>query len=426
MNMSLTNTGKSGLREDRFSGGVEIFSATMHTISEPDTLIEFAIDNVLALVGANAGSFFVWDEFQKELVPRSVRGGYRSRKANSHVKLREGILGRVAERGEPMWVRDVQSDERFTQVERNGTYQSQSFLCIPLIAQNKLVGVINVTERENLQAFTEDDFEVVKKFCEHIAIAYENLRLIQRLQNENDQLHQRTALLKQAMKEQETLVSIGKLAANLTHELNNPLDAIRRYVNLALDQALEDSLTREYLVKAKKGIRRAIRVIRGLLHYSRDMHENEARTAELHALISESLDSISQQPSHKKISIQKNFTPETIYVADRGLQMVFKNLYENAIQAMNGEGVLKVKTERAQDKVTISVEDSGCGVSEADAARIFEPFFTTKDVGKGTGIGLTLCREIVERCGGSISCSSSKEGSSQGATFIIVLPCSGR
>ena len=96
-----------------------------------------------------------------------------------------------------------------------------------------------------------------------MAVAYESLRSVSRLRRETEELHQTIADLKQSDKESKSLMSIGKLATNLAHELNNPLDAIRRYVNLALDQSLEDSLTREYLLKAKKAIRHAIRVIRG-------------------------------------------------------------------------------------------------------------------------------------------------------------------
>lgn len=401
----------------------QVCPSVLHTINEPEILIELAMDNILSIVGAHAGSLFIWDEYQKTFVLKSSRGPYRERLNNPQVRLREGILGTIGDRGTPVLVKNINSDHRFHNIGRNSHYRSSSFLSLPLIAQNKLVGIINVTERENLVPFTEEDLHHAELFTKHVAVALENSRALLRLQNENNQLHQKNNELTLAIKSQESLVSVGKLATNLTHELNNPLDAIRRYVNLALDQSMEDSLTREYLLKAKKGIRRAIGVIRGLLQYSRELHHASFKTAELHQLIGESIETFLHQNSHHQIQIIKKFATEPLYVTDRGLPLVLKNLFQNACDAMNGNGQIMIKTYRHDGSAFILVEDTGNGIPEAQISRIFEPFYTTKGEGKGTGVGLTFCREIVEKSGGKINCQSQN---GKGANFLIELPCASR
>jgi signal transduction histidine kinase len=221
------------------------------------------------------------------------------------------------------------------------------------------------------------------------------------------------------MKEQETLASVGKLVSHLAHELTNPIDAIRRFVNLALDQVAQDSLAREYLVKAKRGIRRSIDVIRGLLELSNTNGKKRARKTNLHDVIDDAINSILQDSSFEKITIQKDYSLKPLMVEDLGLKTVLLNLFQNAHHAMNGEGAISVATKEEGKQITITVCDSGCGVSERVGAKIFDAFFTTKENGKGTGIGLAICREIVRKSGGEISFESREN---EGTTFKIVLP----
>ncbi|MDA9101190.1 GAF domain-containing sensor histidine kinase [Omnitrophica bacterium] len=397
--------------------------SVLHSINEPDILVELALDNILSMVGAHAGSLFMWDEYQKTFVLKASRGPYREKISNKQVRLREGILGHIGDQGAAVLVKNISSDSRFQSISRYHHYRSSSFLSIPLIARNKLMGIINITERENLVPFDETDLDRAEVFAKHVAIAMENTRMQRRLQTENEHLHQQVHELTHTVKNQEALVSVGKLATNLTHELNNPLDAIRRYVNLALDQSLEDSLTREYLLKAKKGIRRAIGVIRGLLHYSRELHHSAHRTNELHRIISDSIDTFQHHGIHTHISFEKNFSDESIYTVDRGLSLVFKNLLRNAADAMKGEGNIKISSRRSGATAVITVEDNGPGIAESNIERIFEPFYSSKAEGKGTGVGLTFCREIIEKSGGKITCESQV---GKGTLFLIELPCTPR
>ena len=407
------------LSSERLFLSIAESTVALHSFPEEQKLLEYALDTLLSLTEGNAGSILIWDEIAKELVLRVAQGPYRQQASGARVKLREGVSGWVADQGRSVLVKDVEEDSRFHELKRTGKYQSRSFISVPMLAGNKLVGVINITEKQNLEPFSEEDFERVHAMAKHVVVAYENVKTEKRLWHENEELTEKLSKLNELLRHQEHLVSIGKLAANLAHELNNPLDGIRRFINLSLDQVKEESLAREYLLKAKAGVRRAIQVIRGLLAFSSQTSRHQGKTSEIHRVIEESLMSAQYNAAYSGVQFQKKFCATQMYVRDSGLMVVFQNLFENACHAMNFAGTITVQTEKVDSQGVILVHDSGPGIPEEYKRRIFEPFFTTKPQGKGTGIGLSICRDIVERCGGNIACESVI---GQGTTFQIKLP----
>ena len=400
-------------------GLIAEYSSTLHSFSDISIFIDFALDSILGTVDASTGSFFLWDEYSKELVLKVARGQSRERLHGSSIKLREGIAGWVAEKGFPIRVDDIRSDSRFSKTKFQDCYQSYSFLSLPLVSENKLIGLINITEKENKHPFTEEDLEHATIFSHHIALAYENLKARKRLKEENQELNQKISDLNEQLKQQEALVSLGKLASHLAHELNNPLDSIRRFVNLALDHISQDSPAREFLLKGKQGIRRSIQVIRGLLELSGLNNRTRMRHTDIHTLIEEVIEALRHDSSFDQIILEKRFSNTPFMVEDCGLQTVFQNLFQNAHHAMNGSGTITIETRGQGTQVMVVIKDSGCGIPETMKAKIFDPFFTTKANGKGTGIGLTICREIIHRSGGTIRLENREK---QGAEFIISLP----
>lgn len=385
----------------------------------PNAFIEFALDSVLALVDAHAGSLYLWDQEKKALVLKTARGPYQSRvQTETPVRLRHGVSGWVGDTGRSVLVKDIEDDDRFDLSERKGKYKSLSFISLPLISSNKLLGVINVTERENLAPFNETDLERTRLFVQHIALAYDSMRLAQKYRSENESLHDQVNHLESKLKDNEHFIAIGKLASNLAHELNNPMDSIRRYVNLALDQVKQDSLAKEYLLKSKEGIRRAIHVIRGLLQFSRESRRMDARESRIHEVIVRSIEGVTSELDYTKVMIEFEKIDPAVYVADTGFFVVFRNLLKNAYHAMQGAGCIRISHQIDEKFITICVKDTGPGMSPEVRSRIFEPFFSTKK-GDGTGIGLTICREIVQKAGGEIDCTHT---GSNGTEFRMILP----
>jgi len=395
-------------------------STALHSFSNPAPFVDYSLDFILEALESSAGSFFLWDERDKVLILKAARGPYRNRIQGVKIRLREGIAGHVARNGYPVLVKDVDTDQRFRSIKRNGRYRSLSFLSLPLIASNKLMGVINITEKKNRAPYDEVDLKRARVITSHISIAHENMRMRSRSIMESEQHLSQIDRLKAQLERNESLAVIGKVASHLSHELNNPLDAVRRYLNLAMNQVEEEAPVRDYLLKAKQGIRRSIRVIRELLAFTRENHKWRGKPKELHLILDDVLLNVRQYHPFDHIEVEKLYCGESIPVNEGGLHTVFQNLLKNACDAMNGEGKITIGTSRENGNAIVSLSDTGIGISKEMESQIFDPFFSTKDRGKGSGIGLTICREIIDRSGGRIDY---RNGTKHGAHFIVTIPC---
>jgi len=217
------------------------------------------------------------------------------------------------------------------------------------------------------------------------------------------------------------MAALGRLAARVAHELNNPLDGILRYVNLALrvnHSGGGDSRINEYLDKARGGLLRMAQITTGLLEFSRASHAPPEQ-ATINRIIEDAIASMAGRAAETGVSVERHFLAADLPVA-RGSNIfqVFCNLIKNALDAMPQGGTLTVVTRTEPDDLVIAIEDTGIGLPD-EADRIFEPFFTTKEAGRGTGLGLAVCREIIERYGGTIT---AHRRDPKGTAFVVRIP----
>jgi len=220
----------------------------------------------------------------------------------------------------------------------------------------------------------------------------------------------------------EKLASIGKLAAGIAHEINNPLGAVLLYSHLILEDTPKGQPHHENLKKIVKETTRCKDIVTGLLDFARPK-EPQSQPTDIHDLLDRCLAFTEQQALFQNIRVEKVYQPSLPkIVADAGqLQQVFMNIIFNAAEAMDATGTLTLRTsyDSAQDEVAVAIADTGHGIKEEDKKRLFEPFFTTKDVGKGTGLGLAISYGIIQRHHGTIEVQSE---AGRGATFTIRLP----
>jgi PAS domain S-box-containing protein len=220
----------------------------------------------------------------------------------------------------------------------------------------------------------------------------------------------------------EKMASLGRLAAGVAHEINNPLTGIVLYGNMMLEKIDADSPVRSSLGCILEDAERCKDIVQHLLTYSRQAGTSQELFT-LNLLVEESLDLIRDQKLFINISIQREFSQEGMQVfADRNrMRQVVINLVLNAIDAMDKKGTLTLRAYPHQNKkhVCLEVADTGCGISEENVSRIFDPFFTTKEPGRGTGLGLSTVYGIVKDNGGEIGI---KDTSTNGTTFVITLP----
>ena len=217
------------------------------------------------------------------------------------------------------------------------------------------------------------------------------------------------------------LAGLGRMAAGIAHEINNPLTGIMVYADLLRDQLPEGDPTRADLDCILEDAERCQDIVKGLLDYSRQS-EVQIEELDLNQIIDDAFNLIRDDSVFLKMRIDRNFHfgPLPIQGDPKLLRQVFINLIMNAVDAMEGQGRLKVTTGIDEQGWRFAeVCDSGPGISPEDLERIFDPFYTTKGVGKGTGLGLSVVYGVLNSHGGSISI---KETSSAGTTFLVRLP----
>jgi len=223
------------------------------------------------------------------------------------------------------------------------------------------------------------------------------------------------------MAQSEKLASIGRLAAGVAHEINNPLGGILTFSMLALEDCDDDHPLKQSLEVIVKQTLRCRETVKGLLDFARQSSSTPSLT-EVNSIVDKTLLLLENQTIFQDIRTVRKFSPNLPDVLiDAGqLQQVVINIVINAADAMEENGVLTIETCKAPNaaEILLKISDTGKGIPEDILPLIFEPFFTTKKVGKGTGLGLSIVHGIVTRAGGKIEVASSAKG----ATFTIRLP----
>jgi len=219
------------------------------------------------------------------------------------------------------------------------------------------------------------------------------------------------------------LASIGRLAAGVAHEINNPLGGITIYSHLALEDLPKESSSYQNLLKVVNLAERCKKIIKGLLDFSRQ-REFEIKSVNVNDIIEEIFSLVETQALFQNIEITKALDPNLPPIrGDKSqLQQVFINLTINAAEAMEDRGRLIVKTSVIDDFIEIKFSDNGTGIPPENIEKIFEPFFTTKSEENGTGLGLAVSHGIITEHKGTISVESTLN---EGTTFTIKLPISG-
>jgi PAS domain S-box-containing protein len=228
----------------------------------------------------------------------------------------------------------------------------------------------------------------------------------------------------EVLRKNEKLATAGRLAAAIAHEINNPLEAIGNLLYLARrDKTKSD----EYLATAEKEVQRVVNIAQQTLGLVRDAAA--MAPLDVSSVLEEVVNLYTRKLSTKKIRLEKKFEPGAEIRGFSGeLRQVFSNLIANAIEAMPERGRLLLRVERSHDWTTscrpgvhVTVADSGQGIAPQDAAHLFEPFFTSKKE-SGTGLGLWLTHNIVQKHGGTIRLRSSTSPGKSGTVFRLFLP----
>ena len=233
--------------------------------------------------------------------------------------------------------------------------------------------------------------------------------------------------LERQLIQSEQLAATGRMAATIAHEINNPLASVMNLIFLARQDGVSREEVRDYLATAERELDRVSHIARQTLGYYRDA--GAPKDIHLHGSMENVLSVYRQRLLDHRITVDSKFNDlRKINVRSGEIIQIFSNLVSNAIDAMPHGGTLSISIAQTMklegDRVQIVIGDTGCGISRENLERVFEPFFTTKG-NLGTGIGLWVSKQLVERHGGQISISSSTEPTDSGTTVTISLPARG-
>lgn len=222
----------------------------------------------------------------------------------------------------------------------------------------------------------------------------------------------------------ERLASLGKLAGEISHELNNPLGGILLYAEMLKEELPPNPRLHELIDKIIGLARRCKIIARALLDFGKP-ERGKKEWVNLNEIILKVYELISEYPLFKRVRFEFYLDENlpTYYANPTQMEQVFLNLFTNASEAMKGEGSIRIETKARADRIEIKVRDTGPGIPKEILPYIFDPFFTTKGEKKGIGLGLSICHSIIKRHGGRIKVENLPEG---GAQFEIILPLATR
>ncbi|MBI4870909.1 MAG: FHA domain-containing protein [Candidatus Riflebacteria bacterium] len=331
------------------------------------------------------------------------------------------VVDRVLAEGQPLLLSDVTVEG----VASNSMkiQKIQSVMCVPLKSPEKTYGVFYVDSRTRGLHYRPEDLGFLATVCAHVAVNIENLALY----------HEQLAALEELRRTQEQLVSsekmsvLGRLSGSIAHELNNPLQVISFASEFLSDDlgAAGGELKRdrwlERLQTISHSTERCIQLVRNLLHYSRRTAQVAPEPLPIRGPIEQAVQLMHYMVHRKNVALTAEVpTGLPLIVGNPSeLEQVFINLIKNALDAVEAGGKIDVSVRREASWLVAEVADTGTGIAPEVLPRVFEELFTTKPPGEGTGLGLSLCKRIVERTGGRIELQSTL---GQGTAVTVRFP----
>lgn len=288
---------------------------------------------------------------------------------------------------------------------------------VPIIAKDKVMGVIVVDNSCNNRATTKENVRVISMLANRTGLALDNARLYTLLDRTNKELVEARGQLAEA----EKLAAMGEMASTLAHEIRNPLVSIGGLARRAIKVVNGDNVGKRYLEVIVDEVGRLEKTLNELLDYAQEPEESYAKK-DLNHIVKECLELMRREFEEGSITVKKDLKSiPPIWCDERQIKHTLFNILLNARQAMPGGGAIRVSSSVEEDDadgyVTCTIKDTGGGIPEAILHNIFNPFFTTKK--GGSGLGLAISYRIVSHHGGKIEVENEP---GRGVAFSVKLP----
>lgn len=334
----------------------------------------------------------------------------------------EGVPGWVVQRRQPLIIDDARTDTWVhPAVVAAGVL---SILAVPLESRQRVVGVLNLFCQTGTHAFDAAALQLAQVFADQAAVFLENARLVGELRHWAADLERRVADRTRQIEEKqaqviraEKLAAVGRLAASVAHEINNPLQAIALHLQLLADESLSVDGQRQLKV-VQQEFNRIVGIVARLLDFQRPQEGQRQPVDVLTAL--DFVVMLAEKQLQRSGVTVVNRLPTALPVVpavEDQLKQVFLNLILNAAEAMPTGGTLTIAACREGNEIHIEFADTGPGLTPKAQAHLFEPFYTTK--ADGSGLGLAVSHEMIANHGGTMTVHN-RPG--EGATFRVALP----
>jgi len=418
--------------------------------------LQSMLSHIVRSFGAQSGSLAVIDRTEPSQL-RIVAGiDLPPQFIGQMVQLGTGVLGKVAQSGEPMLINgDLrrEGDDANPQREARAQGNPRSAICWPLAIKNRRIGALSMNRLAEATPFDAGDVERGRSLVTLLALVVDNANLhteqldrIEKLSQLNAEMRAMNVQLQstqQQLMQSEKMASIGQLAAGVAHEINNPVGYV--YSNLGTLSGYVDELLKvvrhlsgkgtgpapacdidfleedipALVSETREGLDRVKKIVQDLKDFSRVDKSDDWEPANLVKGLESTLNIVANEVKYKATVVKELVPLPEVPCLLTQLNQVFMNLLVNAAQAIANKGTITLRSGFDDKNVWIEVSDDGCGMPADVQARIFEPFYTTKPVGKGTGLGLSVSYSIVQKHQGNIELRSAPGA---GTTFRVVLP----
>jgi signal transduction histidine kinase len=383
---------------------------------DPDELMKDVADLLKQNLGYHHVLIYVLDSNNDELVARQGSGEIALQlvEQGHHLKVGEDIVGHVAYIGEPFVTNDVENV--IFHVDHPLLPDVKSELAVPIIIDKQVIGVLDVRQTAS-NPIAPHQIGLLSTVADQLAVALQKANLYNDLQA--SLTHEQAMRTK--MIQNERLAVAGQLLASVSHELNNPLQAVQNALFLVQQEESLSVQGKQDLEIILSEVERMATLLGRLRTTYRPMRSEDAESIQLNEIVEDIHSLTATHMRHNDIVFEFHPDPElppVRGVADQ-IRQVMLNLFINAIEAMQSGGRLVVYTQQffEEGRALLSVVDTGGGISPEILPKIFEPFFTNKKT--GTGLGLSITTEIIHQHGGEIQVENNEQG---GATFKVWFP----
>ena len=392
----------------RFYSVCRDVSTSVHSSTDVKEVLGLVVKMVTEAINAKGSVLRILNLETNQLELSAAYGLSERYLSKGHVSTHK-VITELCMQNKVIIIEDVQADLRVQYPREAQEEGIRMMLDVPLFLGDNVVGIVRIFFTEQ-RKFSDEELSFLVSIAEQCACAIDKARLIEKHKSMYDNLALQT----------EKLSALGRMAAGIAHEINNPLGGILLYSTNLLKKVPKEGPLKEGLEIIIQETMRCKIIIQDLLEFSREK-EPEKTFANINSIIEKTLSMLENEFRLHHIRVERLLSSEMpdIFVDVNQMHQVFVNLLLNAVEAIQDNGVITIRSrlDPGQNCVIVEITDTGSGIPSENMLKVFEPFFSTK--AKGTGLGLAVSYRIIRNHQGDIQVSSQPW---KGTRFTIKIP----